>query len=341
MKRILVIGASGFVGLHTLRWLDAFRKKGEIELIAGVRRADALGDFSGELRVGDLRDSDYIDALLEGVDIVVNAMAWSALYGHAKESKVLFLNPTLALIDAYERSEATRFINISTLSAALAGQAEPDEETLFIPGMEQDFWPHLSNIVKIENRLRTLHSAKAVINLRLGIFVGAGYGIGIIPILLPRLKTHLVPWVAGGRTHLPLVDGRDIGQALGKAALLSESKGFRSFNILGKRAPSVRELLTYIHQKFDYPKPHFSVPFWIAYPFAWLMEKLDILVPWEPLIVRSIVHLLEDTYANNEAAESALGYRPLYDWKRSVDLQIEEMHGRQRGAMSMIKEIKK
>ena len=46
---------------------------------------------------------------------------------------------------------------------------------------------------------------------------------------------------------------------------------------------------------------------------AWLMEQLDPLVPWEPLIVRSIVHLLEETGATNEQATAIFGYRPQHD----------------------------
>lgn len=143
--------------------------------------------------------------------------------------------------------------------------------------------------------------------MRLGIFAGEHYGLGIIPILLPRLKTHLVPWIEGGRTRLPIADGRDYGQAMGLAALCEDARGYGAFNITGKETPTMREVINFIHTEFNYPKPHFSVPFSLAYPFAWLMEKLDPIVPWEPLIVRSIIHLLEETNTNNELAMIALG----------------------------------
>jgi nucleoside-diphosphate-sugar epimerase len=84
-------------------------------------------------------------------------------------------------------------------------------------------------------------------------------------------------------------------------------------------------VLNYISEHFGYPKPLFSVPFPAAYSFAWLMEKLDKVLPWEPLVTRSIVHLLEETHATNDKARERLGYVPEIHWKEAVHSQIEAM----------------
>ncbi len=336
MKKVLVVGATGFVGSHTLRWL---RERDGVDVIAACRDRKKLpADFSGEVREGDLRDAAYLATLLEGVDVVVDAMAWSSLYGHAEESERLFLRPAMALVDAFFASDAERFVNISSTSAAVPG----DAQDALSPGVEHAFWPHLSNVVRVENALRqkvAQATGKTVVNLRLGIFVGEHYSLGVLPILLPRLKTHLVPWVAGGRTELPLTDGRDLGQAMGRAALQPGLEGYESFNIVGPEVPTVREVIEFLHHEFGYPRPHFGVPFALAYPFAWLMEKLDRIVPWEPLIVRSIVHLLENTGATNHKASARLGYSPQHHWEAAVRLQIAEMEHRQTRPMSMVKPV--
>jgi len=92
-----------------------------------------------------------------------------------------------------------------------------------------------------------------------------------------------------------------------------------------------------LHDEFAYPMPHFSVPFFMAYPFAWLMETVDPIVPWEPLIVRSIIHLLEETNADNKHASEILGYQPQYDWRDAIRLQVAEMSTRQIKPMKMAK----
>lgn len=334
MKTILVTGANGFVGTHTLKSL--MRLEG-INLIAACRdRSKLITEFKGEVREGDFRDENYMDTLLDGVDVVCNAMAWSSLGRHKKQSEELYYQPTIKLIDKAIEKGIARFINVSTTSAA----APVNSSDAMSIGIPRTFWPHLCSLIKIENYMRSqANSITSMITLRFGIFAGEHYGLGILPILLPRLKTHLVPWVAGGKTSLPIIDGRDIGEAIKCAALAEEMEGYQSFNVVGKEVPTVREVIEFIHNEFAYPKPHFSVPFFIAYPFARLMEMLDPIVPWEPLVSRSIVHLLEEVAVDNSRAIKMLGYQPRYSWQDAVTKQIQEMNKSQKKAMSMARPI--
>ena len=334
MKTILVTGANGFVGTHTLKNL---MKQEGINLIAACRdRSKLITEFKGEVREGDFRDETYLDAMLEGVDVVCNAMAWTSLWGYKKQSQELYLKPMINLIDKVVEKGISRFINVSTTSAA-APEKSSDAMSAGIP---RAFWPHLCTVIKIENVMRVkANSVTSMINMRLGIFAGEHYGLGILPILLPRLKTHLVPWVAGGKTSLPVIDGEDIGEAMKCAAIAEELDGYQSFNIVGKEVPTVREVIEFIHKEFAYPKPHFNVPFFIAYPFAWLMEMLDPIVPWEPLVNRSIVHLLEEVSADNSRATKILGYQPRHNWQDAVTKQIKEMNKSQKTAMRMARPI--
>lgn len=332
MKTVLVTGATGFIGSHSLRWL---MQQEDVQVIAACRDKSRIQDwFPGEVREGDIRDDRYLSGLLDGVDVLVNAMAWSSLWGNEALSEELFFQPSLSLIEQFQHSDAERIVNISTTSAA-SPDYSADAESV---GIERDFWPHLCKVIKIENHLREqVSSTRSVVNLRLGLFVGEHYSLGLLPILLPRLKTHLVPWIAGGKTGMPLGDGRDYGQAMGLAALKEGLEGFQSFNVVGREIPAVRDVFLFLHEEYGYPKPHFGVPFWAAYQFAWLNEKLNPFVPWEPLIVRSIVHLLEETHADNKRATDILGYKPAYGWREAIALQIAEMKQRQIKPMSMAK----
>lgn len=331
---VLVTGANGFVGSHVLEALATFA---DVEVIAACRDPKKLPPgFKGEVRPGDLRDAGYVSSVVQGVDVICHAAAWSSLWGHASESRQLFLEPTLALIQAARTAGVKRFINTSTASAAA-----PDHSAdAMSRGIPRPLWPHLCNVVAIENALRDQVCADfQVVNLRLGIFAGQRYALGVLPILVPRLKTHLVPWVVGGKTSLPIIDGRDIGQAFALAATTSGLAEYESFNIVGPEVPSARQVIALLHEEFGLPQPHFSVPFCIAYPFAWLMEKLDPLVPWEPLVTRSIIHLLEEVDASNDKAQQLLGYLPRYNWRDAVRLQMAEMAERQIKPMAMTKPI--
>lgn len=333
-KRVLVTGATGFVGSHVLESLMGITG---IEVIATCRdKRKLLPEFNGEVREGDLRDAGFRKSVVQGADILCNALAWTSLWGNAEHSRRLFLEPNLALIDAARTAGVKRFIYTSTTSAAAPDHSsDPDSKGILRP-----LWPHLCNVVRIEDALREAASHDfQVVNLRLGIFAGRRYALGVLPILAPRLKTHLVPWVAGGRTGLPVIDGRDIGQAFARAVEAEGLSTFEGFNIVGPTVPTVREVITFLHEEYGLPMPHFGVPFAIAYPFAWLMEKLDPIVPWEPLITRSIIHLMEETRADNAKAERLLGYRPAHPWREAIRAQMQEMAVRQKQPMSMARPI--
>ena len=333
MKTVLVTGSNGFAGSHIL---EALHGK-NVHLIAGCRDKNKIPDwYTGEVRQGDLRDPNYLVTLLEGVDVVCHAAAWTSLWGHPKESHELNYLPSMNLLDASLKAGIERFLFVSTTSAAAPGaSANPLSR-----GVPRSFWPHLCNVIKFENAMRDkANGFTSMINLRCGVFAGEHYGLGLLPILLPRLKTHLVPWVAGGKTSMPIIDGKDIGQAFALAAIQPDLKGYQAFNIVGPETPSVRDVIEFLNHEFGYPQPHFSVPFSAAYVFAWLMETIDPIVPWEPLVTRSIVHLMEETEANNEHAFSCFGYRPEIHWKDAIRSQLSEFKIRQKNNMKMFQPL--
>ena len=333
MIRVLITGANGFVGSHIL---ENMLQQPNIEVIAACRdKSKLVASFTGEVRQGDLRDEKYRHNLLDDIDMVCHAAAWTALWGHREDSEALYLEPSLKLIDLAASKGIKRFINVSTTSANPA-----ESRNAFSPGIKRRFWPHLNSVINIENYMQKKASKEIqMINLRLGIFAGERYGLGLLPILLPRLKTHLVPWVSAGRTSMPIIDGRDIAQAFTQACLAKDLKPYESFNIVGPSIPNVRQVIEFIHQQYQYPKPHFSVPFCIAYPFAQLIESIDPIVPWEPLVTRSIIHLLENTDVDNQRAFERLGYQAKFDWKIAVSNQINEIIRQNNPAMKMAKQI--
>ena len=95
-KRVLVTGATGFIGSHIL---EALIDDPSVALIAACRDERRLIDgFDGEVRVGDLLDDGYIEQIVRGVDVICHAAAWTSLWNHAKASEERFLIPSMTLI---------------------------------------------------------------------------------------------------------------------------------------------------------------------------------------------------------------------------------------------------
>lgn len=333
MQQIVITGATGFTGSNVL---EAFQRNltHEYAIVAACRNDSKLPkSFFGDSLVGDLTDKEYINRVTSTGDIICHTAAWAEMNGNDENSKKYFYYPTIDLIDSAIKNGVKRFIFLSSITS------NPIEQNRIHSKRPLDkIWPHYDSIIKIENHLKNIcNTEMEVIILRVGFFVGRNYSLGILPILLPRLKTHLVPWIDHGKTSLPLVDGRDIGLAFQLSATASLKNKFNTIDIVGREIPSVKDVFNYLHDTYKYPLPHLSVNFKFAYFFARIMQLIHRVIPGDPLIVPAIVLLLEETKATNEKAEKIVGFNPKIHWKESIDLQLEEMINNQKGKMKMNK----
>jgi nucleoside-diphosphate-sugar epimerase len=165
-----------------------------------------------------------------------------------------------------------------------------------------------------------------MVTLRLGHFIGAGNRLGLVPVLVPRLKTRLVPWLAGGKKRLPLVAGSDLGQAFALAAQAGTLDDYESFNICGAEFPTLREVVEHIARVAGCPTPLYSVPYPAGYLFGWLMEMLKPVLPGSsPFLTRSIVHLCENWVCTTDHARNKIGYRPAQDWRSAVREHLADL----------------
>lgn len=316
--RVLVLGATGYIGRNILSSLE---RVPDIEVIVGCRDPARLGQRSrkSEIRAGDLRDSSYLSTVFRGVDVVCFAAAWSALHGNAGSSRQHFLEPTLAAMShaaqaGVERMLFTSAIDVTHVRHSLSRQIRENLDSV---------WPHLANVIRIEEHLRALaEQGITTAAIRCGYFVGPGSSLGILPVLLPRLRARLVPFIDQGKMRMRLVDGRDVGDAFRVAALSEHLAGFNAFDVAADHPPTFRELLQLLQTEFAYPLPLFSVSYSAAYRFAWFAEQLGRLTRTEPLLTRSIVFLSEPASVDTGPLRE-LGFQPQHDWRESVRAQVQ------------------
>ena len=315
--RVLVTGATGFLGSNILK---ALMTHAEIEPIAACRRREKLArKFSGEVRIGDLQDAHYRREVVKDVDVLCSAGNWASMWNHKELERQRFFEPTRDLIEQAILHGVKRYIQTSTVAiGAVARPNSPHDD--FSPTEYTGFWPHLDRLIDLDNFMQA-NSARGtqMVTLRLGMFIGAGNRLGILPALVPRLRTYLVPWLAGGYKRQPLVADSDLGGAFALAATAAGLNDYESFNICGKEFPTLREVVEFIAAETGFPKPLYSVPYPAGYAFGWLMETLKPVLPGSsPFLTRSIVHLCENWVCPNDYARRKLGYAPKKDWRTAT-----------------------
>ncbi len=319
--RVLVTGATGFLGGHILA---ALANEADVEVVAACRRPELLpAGFTGEKRVGDLTDGEYRKTVVRGVDAVAHAGTWAAFWGHREEEEQRFYTPTIDLIDWCAQAGVTRFILASTVAtgapAPIHTTADRDR-----PPPPATFWPHLEFLQDVEQHMRARAGRVQMVSLRLGHFVGPGNSIGLLPALVPRLRTRVVPWLARGRARWPVVTGPDLGQAFVRA-LRADTEPFDAFAICGPELPTAREFITFLAGELGVSKPLYSVPYSAAHALAAFLERIDRFTPGPaPFLTRSTVHLAGDWNCPDERAETVLGYRPTGDWRAAVRAALQD-----------------
>ena len=322
--RVLVTGATGFLGRNIIKSMAA---NPGIECVAACRsRAKLPTDFSGEVRVGDLLDPIYRRELPTDINVICHAGTWASMWNHKKPERERFYEPTRDLIDQAIAQGVERFTQASTVViGAVTKDGKPMDD--FSPKKPTGYWPHLDYLMNLDDYMHdNSRRGMQMVTMRLGHFVGAGNRLGMLPAIVPRLKTLLVPWLGGGKKQLPLVSDSDLGAAFVLAALAENLDDYESFNICGPEFPTLREVITYVAKQAGVPKPLYSVPYPAGYAFGWLMETLKPILPGSsPFLTCSIVRLCENWICPNDYAQKKLGYVPKKDWHVAVDEHLADL----------------
>jgi nucleoside-diphosphate-sugar epimerase len=314
ITKILITGANGFVGSHILETLMNIKHQ-DLEIVAACRTPSKLiPQFTGEVRQGDLRDSNYLDRVLVGIDIICHAAGWSSFEKSGNHCNQAYLEPTLDLINHALEWRVSRFINLSSIYVAASLQRDNAD----VKGKPRAHWPMINCHIAIEDYLREYHRPRCqFINLRLGLYSGKRINMGLLPLLLARIGHTSLPYITGELGHLPLVDGRDIGQAFARAALGPFESSYSSLNIVGPEVATHADVMNFIKNEIEVQPLSFALPSSLASPLIWLQGKTR-KQDKQSLFTSPMLDILKSPVINNTHAAQQMGYDPEISWQASL-----------------------
>lgn len=286
----------------------------DLQLVAATRNPENLpSHYQGEVRVGDLRDQAYLDRVLTGIDIICHAAGWTNYAYDDAASCKNYLEPTIDLINRAKEWRVSRFVNLSSIAVINHKQRHKDDAI----GQPHRGCTMLNNIIAVEVYLKSQPGPHmSIINLRTGIYSGQGIHLGLLPLLTQR---PWLPLISGKYGYLPVVDGRDIGQAFARAALLPDVQGYLSLNIIGPETPPQKTVIQFMQKKLQ---KNNSLPITLPAVIALPVHKFLQLISYKqknPITTCAITTSLVNPYMDNTQAREILGYQPQIGWQASVE----------------------
>jgi dTDP-glucose 4,6-dehydratase len=143
--KILVTGGAGFIGSNFVRYILAGRRDDEVvnfDALTYAGNLENLADLADNPRYrflkGDIADRMAVDAVMEGMDSVINCAAETHV-DRSIDDPAAFLHTnvtgTLVLLDAARRAGVQRFIQVSTdeVYGSLEGAGSFDESSPLRP----------------------------------------------------------------------------------------------------------------------------------------------------------------------------------------------------------------
>ncbi|MCD4849667.1 NAD(P)-dependent oxidoreductase [Arthrobacter sp. AK01] len=116
-KRVLLVGATGFIGSHILRALNS--QSDTTVSILSRGHYNGVGSYDNSVIPGDVTDFSSLSLALEGIDVVINAASYVG--SHAATAISVNLEGTLNILRACEQSSVSRVIQLSTTAVYGSG----------------------------------------------------------------------------------------------------------------------------------------------------------------------------------------------------------------------------
>ncbi len=335
-RRVLVTGATGFVGQHAVRALRAPGVSVRILARSHHRVREVFGPAveSIEVRLGDLTDAESLEGLCGGVDLVIHSgsavpYAFAGAVPAGEFARVN-LRGTENLAEEALRAGVRRFVHVSSTAAmGTPHERAVDEGTPCRPTSVYQVSKHASEQALL--RLQRERGLDVAI-VRPCLVAGEGKRGGELLKLFRLCGRGIFP-VIGGRLDIekPLIAVDDLVQALLLASTRGPAGGVYLVHSGGGH--TLGAILREAGRLVGKRRPYLSVPLPVArvaaYLGTWLSQRLKRQLP---LTLERLNLLLLDRHIEIRKAREELGYRPEHQ-------DLGEMLGRTYGYYVATKQL--
>jgi nucleoside-diphosphate-sugar epimerase len=307
-KKCLVTGGAGFLGINLIRFLLAKNWS-----VTSLDVAEfTFSDVEDRITVlkGDIRDHEFLDDAMRGIDVVVHCAAALPLF-RREDIFSTEVDGTRNVLAAAQKNGVERVVHIS--STAVYGI--PDHHPICENDRLQGVGAYGEAKIRAEDVCREFREKGLCVPiLRPKSFVGPER-LGVFALLYEwAYEGKNFPLLGNGRNPYQLLDVEDLCSAVYLAATKERDVVNDTFNIGAKEFTSLAGDFQVVLDRAGHHKRIRTLP---AAPFVLvlkLLEKLHL----SPLYQWIYETVSTESFVSIEKAEQMLGYRPRFSNKDAL-----------------------
>ena len=314
-KRILVTGATGFIGGKLVEYLAQFPEKYHpIATGRNPQKASFLQKRNITFIMGDLSDGDFVREICKDVDVIVHCAAKSTPWGTFEEFYEANALPTFHIVQACKSmgmDKAPLLINISTSSIYADYKNHYNIKENYLP--ETFINDYASTKYKSDIYVREASRlGLRTITLRPRAVYGAG-DTTVFPRLIKAYQQKKLPIIGNGENIASLTTVQNLIHAIELSINASPDAYGEVYNIANENPDRLWDVIRFVFELLDLDWKPIKVPYWILDKTAHLAERVASAHPKqpEPTLTRySVAAMHFSMTLNIDKAKEKLGYTP-------------------------------
>ena len=322
MKKVLVTGATGFLGKYVVEELvehgyqvRAFGRNSKI--------GRSLENTSVSFFQGDLTNAEDVSEACKGMDLVVHAGALSTVWGPWEDFFQANVLGTKYVLEACHQTGIQRLVYVSSPSIYAAPKDQLGIKESDAPE-ENNLNNYIRSKLASEKLFKDYPDVPSIILRPRGLF-----GIGdtsILPRVINLSQKIGIPLIGDGRQLMDMTCVENVALAIRLALEAPEAKG-EVYNITNGEPRAFRDLLEESLTGLDYPikyrKITASLLAGIASSLEFLYKSLNL--KGEPPLTRYTYYLLRYSQTLDiSKAERELGYRPKISISEGIEQYVQD-----------------
>ena len=322
MKKVLVTGATGFLGKYVVEELvehgyqvRAFGRNSKI--------GRSLENTSVSFFQGDLTNAEDVSEACKGMNLVVHAGALSTVWGPWEDFYQANVLGTKYVLEACRQTDIQRLVYVSSPSVYAA-----PKDQLAIKESDAPEENNLNNYIRSklasEKLFKDYPDVPSIILRPRGLF-----GIGdtsILPRVINLSQKIGIPLIGDGRQLMDMTCVENVALAIRLAIEALEAKG-EVYNITNGEPRAFRDLLEESLTGLGYPIKYRKIPASLLAGIASSLEFLykSLNLKGEPPLTRYTYYLLRYSQTLDiSKAQRELGYRPKISISEGIEQYVQD-----------------